>query len=131
MIQKDPHRLDEALAYFKKAEMNAPHQLIYKFRKAHTMMLLGDFSGALKELKMLAGQNVSECNVYYLMGRIYQQMGDKKQAVQCFTLAHDRLSNKASNVLKDAIGNFIQFEHLEKVGESTEISPEDLKIFDS
>lgn len=71
------------------------------------------------ELKSLSQQNVAECNVHYLMGQIYKQFGQIQEAIHCFTLAQDRLSNKAFTLVKDAI---------EKVGDCEPLKMDDLKL---
>ena len=133
VIQKNPERLEEALILFENAERLAPKQPIYTFRKAHTLTLLGRYEEGLKNLKTLVGHHVAECNVHYLMGRIHKMLGNKSEAIKCFTFAQDRLSSKSSNMIKEAIGkNFstktmILF-HLEKVGELQDT--DDFKLFD-
>ncbi len=104
VIQKNPNRIQEALLLFENAEKLASKQPIYTFRKAHTLTLLGRYEEALKCLKSLVGQHVAECNVHYLMGRIYKVLGNKSEAIKCFTFAQDRLSNKSCNMIKEAIG---------------------------
>jgi anaphase-promoting complex subunit 3 len=105
VIQKDTLRVEEALERFKLAEQLAPNQPMHSFRKAHTLTILERYDEALHELEKLAHHHISETNVHYLMGRIYQRLGMKKEAVRSLTLAQDRLPGKSANLIKEALGN--------------------------
>ena len=71
------------------------------------MALIEKYEEALKILKSLSLSSRGECNVYFLMGRIYKKLQDKKNAILCFTMAQDHLSNKTINIVKDAIGKLL------------------------
>ena len=72
-------------------------------------------------LKELCGLHVAECNVHYLMGRVYQQLGNKREAIRSFTLAQDQLlSTKSGSVIKEAIGIFFVY-HIQKLLKSMKI----------
>lgn len=59
----------------------------------------------MESLQDLCGRHVSECNVHYLMGRVYQKLGKTREAIKSFTLAQDQLlSTKSGTVIKEAIG---------------------------
>ena len=67
-----------------------------------------NFKEALENLEDLCGRHVAECNVHYLMGRVYQQLGKKREAIRSFTLAQDQLlSTKSGTIIKEAIGIYL------------------------
>jgi hypothetical protein len=96
------------------------------------MYIYTDFNleDSLVGLQELCGQHVAECNVHYLMGRIYQKLGKKREAIKSFTLAQDQLlSTKSGNIIKEAIGNIHNL-YKETIGDCEELKPEDWKLFE-
>jgi hypothetical protein len=64
------------------------------------------------------------------MGRVYQKMGKKREAIKSFTLAQDQLlSTKSGTIIKEAIGNINNL-NKENIGDCEDLKPEDWKLFE-
>jgi hypothetical protein len=64
------------------------------------------------------------------MGRVYQKLGKKRDAIKSFTLAQDQLlSTKSGTLIKEAIGNINNL-NKENIGDCEELKPEDWKLFE-
>ncbi|KAE8454182.1 hypothetical protein EG329_005107 [Mollisiaceae sp. DMI_Dod_QoI] len=97
--QKDPR---QALAYYTKATDLAPRSTLTRFKKARTLMALGDFDTALTELNILKDMAPDEAMVHFLLGRLYKNLRERGLAVHHFTIALN-LDPKASQQIKEAI----------------------------
>ncbi|KAH8805718.1 hypothetical protein F5884DRAFT_800316 [Xylogone sp. PMI_703] len=97
--QKQPR---QALAYYCKATEIAPRSTLTRFKKARTLMSIGEFEEALNELMVLKDLAPDEAMVHFLLGRLYKCLRDKTSAVRHFTIALN-LDPKASHKIKEAI----------------------------
>lgn len=82
--QKQPK---EALKYYTQATELAPRSTLTRFKKARTLMSIGDLDRALHELIILKDLAPEEPMVHFLLGRLYKSLREKGLAVRHFTIA--------------------------------------------
>ncbi|KAI8807852.1 hypothetical protein BJ742DRAFT_854013 [Cladochytrium replicatum] len=96
-------KMEEALALYLAAEAIHPRNSMLQFRKAVCLMNLTRYQDALEILEQLKETSMSECNVHFVMGRIYQTIGDRSKAILAYTMAQDYSSARSCGLVKDAI----------------------------
>lgn len=87
-----------ALQYFTKATEMAPRSALTRFKKARSLMALGEMHVALAELMILKDLAPDEAMVHFLLGRLYKGLREKGLAVRHFTIALN-LDPKASPII--------------------------------
>ncbi|TPX37065.1 hypothetical protein SmJEL517_g01116 [Synchytrium microbalum] len=86
LVMQKTKRYDQALAYFEKADRLARQP-----------------NEALDELHKLELEAQGECNVYFLMGKVYKRLGQNQRAIHYLTMAQDHQAHGSTNIIKDAI----------------------------
>ncbi|KAK4971224.1 anaphase-promoting complex subunit cdc27 [Elasticomyces elasticus] len=91
-----------ALTYYAQACELDPKSALARFKKARALMNLRRQRDALAELEVLKDIAPDEANVFFLLGRLHKSIGNKGEAIKCFTTALN-LDPKASNFIKEAM----------------------------
>ncbi|KAF2019835.1 TPR-like protein [Aaosphaeria arxii CBS 175.79] len=84
-----------------------PRSTVARFRKAEIHLKLGSPLEALKDLEYLKDCIPDDANVHFLLGRTYNMIGERGNAIRHYTIAMN-LDPKAQSLIKEA---------MEKVGE--------------
>ncbi|TPX34438.1 hypothetical protein SeMB42_g07316 [Synchytrium endobioticum] len=104
LVMQKTKRYTEALEYFDRADRLSRYpNVLTKFRRAFVLVLLNRNQEALDELHKLELQAQGECNVYYLMGKVYRRLGQNHRAIHYLTMAQDHQVHQSTNIIKDAI----------------------------
>lgn len=74
-----------ALANFSKALEIAPQSALARFKKARVLMHMKEYDMALGELEILRSQAPDEANVWFLLGKCFKGLGERGEALRCFT----------------------------------------------
>jgi eukaryotic-like serine/threonine-protein kinase len=77
--------LPQAQAAFEKAVAANPQATISRYRLAHTHRLQGHYPQALETLQQIQKFDPSETSVFYDIGVVYEQMGDRQKTRESFT----------------------------------------------
>jgi len=96
------NKYQEALGMYNLAQEIAKDNPLIRFRKAHLLTIMQRYKEALDQLLYLK-DIIQECNVFFLMGKIYAKLGDTQNALLAYTQAQDYLKPKSSNMVKEAI----------------------------
>ena len=73
-----------------------------KFQKANVHLALGQKAQAAHDLEEINRFAPKEASVWFLLGKIYQDLGDQQKATSCFTTALD-LDPKDKSMVKSAL----------------------------
>jgi len=106
MVFQKMNRNQEALTMYNLAQEISKDNPLIRFRKAHLLTIMKRYKEALEQLLYLK-DIIQECNVFFLMGKIYAKLGDTQNALLAYTQAQDYLKPKSSNMVKEAIGKFL------------------------
>ena len=79
------NELPQAQAAFDKAVAANPQGTLSRFRLAHTHRLQGHYEEAIKTLRQIQKVDPSDSSVFYDIGVVYEQMGDRQKARESFT----------------------------------------------
>ncbi|KAG4107783.1 TPR-like protein [Neocallimastix lanati (nom. inval.)] len=102
MVFQKMNKYQEALGMYNLAQEIAKDNPLIRFRKAHLLTIMQRYKEALDQLLYLK-DIIQECNVFFLMGKIYAKLGDTQNALLAYTQAQDYLKPKSSNMVKEAI----------------------------
>ncbi|ORX73513.1 TPR-like protein [Anaeromyces robustus] len=102
MVFQKMNKNQEALTMYNLAQEVAKDNPLIRFRKAHCLTIMKRYKEALEQLLYLK-DIIQECNVFFLMGKIYAKLGDTQNALLAYTQAQDYLKPKSSNMVKEAI----------------------------
>jgi len=75
----------EALVQYTHAITLAPASALARFRRARTLLNLRIYQDALRELNELLLIAPEEANVWYMLGRCHKALGNRAEAVKCYT----------------------------------------------
>jgi anaphase-promoting complex subunit 3 len=103
-ILERKNSLEEALAEYQRASRLRPDIHMYPFRCASVLLSLNRLEEALAVLNPVKDADPAECNVHFLLGRIYKKMGKKDLAIRAFTMAQDSSGARISAAIKEEIG---------------------------
>ena len=101
IAHKQRKNYEEALHYFNKAEEINESEKINRFNKADVLFKLGKFTDALRECRKVLNE-AKESTVYFLLGQIYQKLGDVEEAHTNFELAI-KMDKKEASKIKQVI----------------------------
>ena len=79
------NELPQAQAAFEKAVAANPQATLSRYRLAHTHRAQGHCQQAIETLQQIQKIDPSETSVFYDMGVVYEQMGDRQKARESFT----------------------------------------------
>ncbi|KAJ3410603.1 hypothetical protein HDV05_003553 [Chytridiales sp. JEL 0842] len=102
-IFEKKNQLEEALAEYQKASKLRPDVHMYPFRSASMLLQLNRCEEALAVLEPVKHADPAECNVHFLLGKIYKKMGKRDLAIRAFTMAQDSSGAKISASIKEEI----------------------------
>ena len=91
-----------ALQHFEQAEKLNPKSPLTKFQRVTVLMALGRYQESLAVLEELKTLCPKEAPIFVTMGKIYKKQGDKKRALQAYTMALE-LDQKDTNLVKTLI----------------------------
>ena len=91
-----------ALQCFERAELLDPKRPLTKYQKVTVLMALNRLPESLEVLHELKALCPKEAPIYVTMGKIHRKLGDKKQALQAYTMALE-LDQKDTNMVKSLI----------------------------
>lgn len=94
--------MQHALDCFERAERLDPKRPLTKYQKVTVLMALDRLPESLEVLKELKSLCPKEAPIYVTMGKIYRRLGDKRQALQAYTMALE-LDQKDTNMVKTLI----------------------------
>lgn len=95
-------RPDAALTAFHSAVALDPSSIMARFRRAQTLLKLGDTAASLKDLLLLKDRAPDDANIHFLLGRCYKRIGERANAVRCLTIAMN-LDPKSHGVVKEVL----------------------------
>ena len=95
-------RPDAALTAFHSAVALDPSSIMARFRRAQTLLKLGDTAASLKDLLLLKDRVPDDANIHFLLGRCYKRIGERANAVRCLTIAMN-LDPKSHGVVKEVL----------------------------
>jgi anaphase-promoting complex subunit 3 len=95
-------RPDAALTFFHSAVTLDPSSIMARFRRAQTLLKLGDTSASLKDLLLLKDRAPDDANIHFLLGRCYKRIGERAMAVRHLTVAMN-LDPKSHGVVKEVL----------------------------
>jgi anaphase-promoting complex subunit 3 len=73
-----------------------------RFRRAQTLLKLGDTAASLKDLLLLKDRAPDDANIHFLLGRCYKRIGERAMAVKHLTVAMN-LDPKSHGVVKEVL----------------------------
>ncbi|KAJ3219282.1 anaphase-promoting complex subunit cdc27 [Dinochytrium kinnereticum] len=94
----------DALQSYEKAEKLRPEILLYTFRRASALLALDRCDEALLALDDIKDLEPPECNISFLLGKIYKRQGKIAEALRYFTRAQDIYGAKVVAAIKEEIG---------------------------
>ncbi|KAL6824944.1 hypothetical protein V8C40DRAFT_245187 [Trichoderma camerunense] len=103
-LEKQKQILPALRAYCKAVEL-APRAASTRYKKAKTLLAVGQIEEAQKELVILKDLAPDEGTVHFLLATLYRSMNEKQEAVRHFTIAL-ALDPKAGPQIKEAIESF-------------------------
>lgn len=95
-------RPDAALTAFHSAVTLDPSSIMARFRRAQTLLKLGDTAASLKDLLLLKDRAPDDANIHFLLGRCYKRIGERAMAVKHLTVAMN-LDPKSHGVVKEVL----------------------------
>ena len=102
MTLSNCHETVHALKCFEQAEELDSKRPLTKYQKVTVLMALNRHKESLEVLQELKTLCPKEAPIYVTMGKIYRKLGDKKQALQAYTMALE-LDQKDTNRVKSLI----------------------------
>lgn len=100
-------KVDVALTYFNAAVTLDPRSIMARFRRAQTLLKLGDTDGCLKDLLILKDLAPDDPNIHFLLGRCYKKNRDRANAIKHLTIAMN-LDPKSHGVIKEVMESIDQ-----------------------
>jgi anaphase-promoting complex subunit 3 len=95
-------RPDVALTHFHAAVALDPGSIMARFRRAQTLLKLGDTQASLKDLLLLKDRAPDDANIHFLLGRCYKKTGERAAAIRHLTIAMN-LDPKSHGVVKEVL----------------------------
>jgi eukaryotic-like serine/threonine-protein kinase len=93
--------LPQAQAAFEKAVAANPQAILSRYRLAHTHRLQGRYQQAIETLQQIERVDPSETSVFYEMGVVYEQMGDRQKARESFTRYRHEVETREKKTLHE------------------------------
>ncbi|KAF3010657.1 anaphase-promoting complex subunit cdc27 [Curvularia kusanoi] len=100
-------RTDVALTHFNAAVNLDPRSIMARFRRAQTLLKLGDTEESLKDLLLLKDRAPDDANIHFLLGRCYKKTRDRASAIKHLTIAMN-LDPKSHGVIKEVLESIDQ-----------------------
>lgn len=95
-------KTDVALTHFNAAVALDPRSINARFRRAQTLLKLGDTDESHKELMYLKDLAPDDANIHFLLGRCYKRTRDRANAIRHLTIAMN-LDPKSHGVIKEVL----------------------------
>lgn len=95
-------RPDVALTHFNSAVTLDPRSIMARFRRAQTLLKLGDTDASLRDLLHLKDRAPDDANIHFLLGRCYKKTGERASAIRHLTIAMN-LDPKSHGVVKEVL----------------------------